>query len=204
MTEENTDQFLTRRERDLMSRAAALRGQLAPIEAELAKVQRMRAVLAEETRPTINALNNVAPSTLAKIYASQSLAGYVVTRSIESSPEADNPYATRTIKDLCIQALIDAFPHGATTSELREFMRTGYHRSVDPGSLRTQLHRLKGAGILGREPSNDSWNFRDGKRAHYARYDHPSSRKGMPDLQDEPYQGALGDPAEDLPNDGDT
>jgi hypothetical protein len=177
MTEENTDQFLTRRERELMSRAAALRGQLAPIEAELAKVQRMRAVLAEETTPP--------PSALTRVRASQTLAGRAYVE-VSSPSEVDTWYATRTIKDLAIQALIDGYPHGATASELRDFMRVGYSRTVDPGSLRTQLHRLKAAGILGQEPSNDTWNFQDGKRALYRRYDHPTSRQGMSELQDEP------------------
>src|SRR5262249_20764006 len=153
----------------------ALRGQLGPIEAELIKVQRMRAVLAEEIKPP--------GDPLAKVLASQTIAGRAP--SIAAVAASENPYATRTIKDLVVQALLDAFPYGATTIEMRDFIRTGYGRTIDPSSLRTQLHRMKAAGIVGQDASNDNWNFRDGKRQLYSMYDHPTSRRGMQELQDE-------------------
>lgn len=167
MTEETVDQFLARRERELMSSVSVLRNQLGTLEAELAKVQRMRSVLVEPAPPP--------PSNV--LFSPNNLS---ITELVVAS------YATRTIKDLIIQALIDGYQHGATTAELKGFMRAGYSRNVDPGSLRTQLHRLKSAGILTHDPSNDTWNFQDGKRSLYARYDHPSSRKANPDLQDDP------------------
>jgi hypothetical protein len=169
--EETTARFLGRREQELLSRIAALRGQLMPLEAELAQVQQMRALLPQS--------DSKAPSELAKAIAAgqafQSVVGAVV-----------NPYAGRTIKDLTIQALIDAFPNGATVPELGEFMRTGYGRIIGQPSLRTQLHRLKAAGILEQSGPNDTWNFKEGKRGLYAMYDHPASRRDMKELRDDP------------------
>ncbi|HLZ03740.1 MAG TPA: hypothetical protein VKR55_16525 [Bradyrhizobium sp.] len=158
MTEETTDQFLARREQELTNRAAALRGQLAPIEAELAKVQRMKTLLEETPRPV---------SELAKLLVAAtppSAVQHGPPPAIPFSELLSASFANWTIKDLVIQALLDGFPHGATTLELTEFIRTGYSREIDPASLRTQLHRLKAAGILGQEPNTQEWNFRDGKR----------------------------------------
>jgi hypothetical protein len=186
MTEETVEQFLFRRERELMAKASALRGQLAPVEAELVKVQRMRAVLPAPNRPTnaLSGLINQSDSNLPFKIAPASNA--LVTPTNPSITElVGATYANRTIKDLVIQALIDAFPHGAKIGQLRDFISDGYSRTVDPGSLRTQLHRLKAAGILGQDPSTDTWNFRDGKRGLYAMYDHPTSRRDMKELQDD-------------------
>jgi hypothetical protein len=200
MADETVEQFLARRERELMSTASVLRGQLGPIEAELTKVKKMRAVLAGPIQPT-NALAavlnqndsnipfNIGPATSNALISPTNPS---ITEIVQAA------YATRTIKDLTIQTLIDAFPHGATTAQLKDFMRDGYGRNIDPGSLRTQLHRLKAAGILGQEPSGDIWNFREGKRALYQMYNHPSSRSGMKELQDEPYgPGILNEPGGD-------
>ena len=158
--EETTSRFLGRREQELLSRIAALRGQLMPLEAELAQVQQMRAMLPQP--------DSKAPSELAKAIA----AGQAFQSAVGASA---NPYAGRTIKDLTIQALIDGFPNGATTAELGEFMRTGYGRIIGQPSLRTQLHRLKAAGILEQNGPFDNWNFKEGKRGLYSMYDHPTS-----------------------------
>lgn len=199
MTEETVEQFLVRRERELTARASAIRGQLAPVEAELVKVQRMRAVLPDPNR-SMNALSGIINQNDSNIpFKIAPPSNALVT------PTVDATYANRTIKDLIIQTLIDAFPHGAKIGELRSFMRLGYSREVDQGSLRTQLHRLKAAGILGQDPSTDTWNFRDGKRGLYAMYDHPTSRRDMKELQDENSgdDNALLDAAGKFPWDGD-
>jgi hypothetical protein len=188
MADETVERFLARREQELMSTASTLRSQLAPVEAELLKVQRMRAVLTEPTRP-VNALASVLAQSNSNADFSPAPPNALFSAGQTSLAEiVIASYANRTIKDLIIQALIDAFPHGATISELKDFMHNGYGRTVDIGSLRTQLHRLKGAGILG-QSSSDTWNFMTGQRSRYARYDHP--RKNNPDLQDEPDPSAI-------------
>jgi hypothetical protein len=192
VTEETTEQFLDRRERLLMSRISALRGQLAPAETELAAIRKMRALLAEEkhevselakliaANPPPTSFDHIIPPPGSFELPDQSITGESFAGLLAAS------FANRSIKDLVIQALIDAFPNGATTVELRSFISTGYSRTLDPGSLRTQLHRLKAAGILAQNAAGDTWNFQNGQRALYMRYDHPTSRQGMSELQDEP------------------
>ena len=182
MAEETTHEFLARRRHVLKSRIAALHGQIAPLELELAQVQQMLDLLPmPDARPL---------QELARIVATQAIVGQIEQASPNLSIQelVHASYATRTIKDLIIQALIDGFLHGATTTQLRSFIQSGYGRAIDPGSLRTQLHRLKVSGILGQDPNSDIWNFRDGQRPLFAMYDHPTSRRDMKDLQDdEPY-----------------
>ena len=219
MAEETTRDFLARREHELRSRIAALRGQIAPLEAELVQVQQMSAMMPQpDPKPLSDLAKLLASQTIAggagaaaltsplsSLYAGgtavnalvagnlnprETIAGSAVNALAEAAANPfavqNNPYATRTIKDLVIQALLDGFTYGATAADLRSFILKGYGRTVDPGSLRTQLHRLKASGILGQDPASDSWNFKEGKRALYAMYDHPTSRRDMKELQDDP------------------
>jgi hypothetical protein len=206
-SEETTADFLLRREHELTSRLAALRGQMAPLEAELEQVQKMRSMIPQpDPGPVLEKLASiVAAQEAARSVSAAALTGAqkpdATATNAAVNPSAwppnpfapatnalvqPNPYAGRTIKDLVIQALIDGFPEGANTKQLRNFILSGYRRAIDAGVLRTQLHRLKASGILGRDPSTDTWNFQDGQRALYARYDHPTSRASMTQLKDDP------------------
>ena len=98
-------------------------------------------------------------------------------------------YGSKTIKELTIQALLDHFPNGGSAVAIRDFIRDAYSRTIEPSSLRAQMHRLKADSILGHDPSTDTWNFRDGKRALYGTY--PTPRKLMKELQDGPYDDDL-------------
>jgi hypothetical protein len=183
MAEETVDQFLARRERELIAQISALRGQLAPKEAELAHVQHMRSFLPggpnAPSAASFDATNSVSVGPL-RIGLLPDPAVAEKTGSI-----VDILYGTKTIKELTIQALLDHFPNGGSAAAIRDFIRDAYNRVVEPASMRAQMHRLKADDILGHEPSTDTWNFRDGKRALYARYDHPTSRKAMKELQDD-------------------
>jgi hypothetical protein len=187
LAEETTHQFLERREQELMAQISALRGQLAPKEAELEQVQRLRAAL-------IFGVGNTAPRTSASDFPDGNTLCALSALSPQSPLAPQTPlgtpavllYGHRTIKDLVVQALLDHFPEGGSSGDIRNFIRIAYGRTIEPSSLRPQMHRLKTDEILGHEPSTDTWNFRDGKRALYARYDHPTSRKTMRELQDEP------------------
>jgi hypothetical protein len=196
---ETLEQFLDRREKELLARVSVLRGQLYPAEAELAQIQQMKAVIGGGTscasaganlllpQRNSNALMEpgVAPSTVLGSVAAVGVLGANTT--ISQLSLAINPrFATATIKELVIQALLDGFPKGATMMQIRDFIRAGYGREIQPSSLRPQMHRLKADEILGQDPSTDTWNFRDGKRHLYAMYDHPTSRRAMKELQDEP------------------
>jgi len=155
--------FLNRREQELTHQIAALRGQIEAKENELSYVKKAKAATAISVG--INRQNEP---------------------SIRTSGEmASGKYETMTIKQLVVQALLDHFPNGGTLAQIRDFMRDGYGRQIEPSSLRPQMHRLKADGVLGQDPSTDTWNFQDGKRPLYARYDHPTSRTAMKELQDD-------------------
>jgi hypothetical protein len=202
---ETLEQFLDRREKDLLARVSVLRGQLGPAEAELIQIQKWKAVIAMNAADSLGLPqrnhNSVVEPALGVVPASDYSGLSALSALNHPSPlalggvpgvaisqlSAVNPrFATATIKELVIQALLDGFPNGATMMEIRDFIRAGYSREIQPSSLRPQMHRLKADQVLGQDPSTDTWNFRDGKRHLYAMYDHPTSRRAMKELQDEP------------------
>jgi hypothetical protein len=113
--------------------------------------------------------------------ATKAIESLVVQHSVSESK-----FAHMTIKELVIQAILDHFPEGGRTANIREFIREGYGRDIEAASLRPQMHRLKAEGILFFRPENETWNINPQKRRIYMRYNHPSSRKEMSELQDEP------------------
>jgi hypothetical protein len=183
---ETLEQFIERREKELLARVSALRGQLYPAEAELAQIQNMKAAIGQRSEGVnlllpqrnynslVEPALGVAPPTDLSFLA-----------ALHPGSPLSSRFASATIKELVIQALLDGFPNGATMMEIRDFIRAGYGREIQPSSLRPQMHRLKADEVLGQDPSTDTWNFRDGKRHLYAMYDHPTSRRAMIELQDD-------------------
>ena len=185
MAEENTHQFLGRRERELIAQIAALRGQLGPLEAELVQVQKMRSFLP-------GGANNSLTSGLADLV--RPFAGIANQLGLTGNaafdlgliPQPPNArYVAMTIKELTIQALLDHFPKGGTAAEIRDFIRDAYGRVIEPSSLRPQMHRLKADAVLLHDPATDAWNLTKEKRLAYSMYDHPTSRAAMSELKDE-------------------
>ena len=159
MSEENLYEFVARRERELIAQISATKGQinllhaqLAMREVELIEVQHIKASASCASPPNSN-------TTVGAAY------GVVSQAAVDLGL-----YEGMTIKQLAIQALVDHFKKGGTTIEIRDFINDAYGRDILPSSLRPQLHRLKAAGILGQEPSTDTWDFRDGKRENYTLY----------------------------------
>jgi len=213
MAEETTAQFLNRREKELLAQISALRGQLGPKEAELAQITRMKAsltILGGNTSPRnallvespkdppggplalwdTNLLGPIADS-LVNVDSQYSKMSKEVAARIAAMLNAQPStaqafYAAMTIKEVVIQALLDHFPNGGTAAEIRDFIRNAYGRVVAPSSLRPQMHRLKADSILEHDPSTDTWNLNSRKRQLYATYDHPTSRRAMKELQDDP------------------
>jgi hypothetical protein len=200
---ETLEQFLDRREKELLARVSALRGQLNPAEAELAQIQHMKGMIVAGAPNSANfllpqrnhnssleeALRVVPPAAdLSALAALNSFSPLSTSTGVGYPwlPSINPRFATATIKELVIQALLDGFPNGATMMEIRDFIRAGYGREIQPSSLRPQMHRLKTDQVLGQDPATDTWNFRDGKRTLYSMYDHPTSRRAMRELQDEP------------------
>lgn len=133
MAEETLSSFLQRRERELTSQIAALKGQLAPREVELAQIQE-RAGYREPSE-------------------SGSLAANI-------TPMLEVPYAEMTIKQLVVQALRDRYSqNGATAGEIRDFIEKGYGRVIAVNSLRPQLHRLRANKQLNFEAASRCWKL---------------------------------------------
>jgi hypothetical protein len=157
MSSETIRDFIERREKELRHHRAALETQLRVVNAELDELDT----------------------------AKRSLGDAQVER-VEKEIFAFAMAPGTTIKEMVIQALLDRFPKGATLVDIRDFIQDAYGRDVLPSSLRTQMHRLKDSEVLGHEPSTDTWDFRQGKRPLYAMYNHPSSRRAMRELKDDP------------------
>jgi hypothetical protein len=200
LREETTNQFLDRRERELTAQISALNGQIAPKEAELLQVRRVKAALkldadlskslSGETEPTAN-------HPVVSFDYDAALTNVIGGRSMP-------PYHTMTIKELVIQALLDHFPLGAAAALIREFIRDAYSRGIEPSSLRAQMHRLKADKILQHDAAKDIWDFATGKRALYDTY--RQVPKATPELRDnnpEDDDDALLRAAEQLAWDGD-
>lgn len=244
MADETAFGLLQWRRRELTAQIAALKGQLAPKEAEVAQIDKALAIL--EPPPA-----SVAPN-LPQKNSNVSTGNYAVSQLIGAQGSLDaiaaaaeqmksaltvpqetidafikatsipagtiesfkktvadidaaiaavvigptikyetKKYETMTIKELVVQALIDHFPKGGTVADIRDFIRLGYGRTIEPSSMRPQMHRLRGDGIIGQDPANDTWDFQDGKRRLYAMYDHPTSRANMKELKDDTVEDDL-------------
>jgi hypothetical protein len=197
--------FLNRRKRELAAQVAALKGQIAPKEQELRDIDAAIAALPAVAPDHASARNALISSATrnALISSADHKNGLTVTlRSGQNWLAADathvhapaalkkSPYQQMTIKELVVQALIDNFPQGATAPEIRAFIRDAYDRDIESSSLRPQMHRLKSDGKLVTASavvgSGDVWNLEPQARMLYARYDHPTSRSAMKELQDDP------------------
>jgi hypothetical protein len=194
MDNETTRDFLDRRRRELEQQLSALHGQMTALrdqiehrKREIEEIDRAAAAIGPTTKVvsssgmTFEAAADVAAPTAERNRRNMA----EITSGVTDVIVRLDPYSHMTIKELVIQALIDHFPKGGTLTEIRDVIRNAYRRTIEPPSLRPQMHRLKADGILGQDHSTDTWNFRDGKRGLYAMYNHPTSRKAMKELQDD-------------------
>jgi molybdopterin-guanine dinucleotide biosynthesis protein A len=206
MAEENLYEFLVRRERELEHQISALRGQielmrgnLAQRELELEQIKNFRAAkpspvggaLPAFPQTNSNAIFGIAVDVpaLAAMAAQNATVSFETLNALKAAETAH--YQKMTIKELVIQALIDHFPNGGTANNIRDFIHNGYGRTIEPGSLRPQMHRLKADMILTLD-ANDIWNLDPRKRVLYGMYNHPTSRAAMKELQtDEPDENTM-------------
>jgi hypothetical protein len=96
-------------------------------------------------------------------------------------PLRSTQYEGMTIKQLVVQALLDHFHAGTTAPLLRDFMRNAYGRDVETGSLRPQLHRLKGEGVLVFDPNVEKWLLSPDKARAWS-HSPPSAQRSAPEL----------------------
>lgn len=195
MAEETTTQFLQRRRAELSAQISALKGQLSPKEFELAQIDKMLVVLGLGSAG--NALTGHFGSGLRPFLDNPGANALMIDSALSASaadfmaPVGDvidptDRYSKMTIKQLVVQAFLDAFPHAATTQELRNFIHSGYGREIEQSSLRPQLHRLKADLVLLFDGNLQAWKLNPEKRKIYTLYDHSRSREAMKELQDEP------------------
>jgi hypothetical protein len=183
---ESLREFLLRRQRELQHQVAALRGQIVPKERELAEID----IAIKALPPAPPAASGAAGPSLADLYAAApSLANhgtsYATPLALSRAAIDLGLYQYRTIKELAVQSLLDHFKNGATVTQIRDFIRDAYGRTIELSSLRPQLHRLKSDTILVFGPG-DLWNLTAKARHLYMMYDHPTSRAAMKELQDDP------------------
>jgi DNA-binding transcriptional ArsR family regulator len=160
-SEESIAEYLQRRERELIQRAAAVRGMLTPIEQQLAEVRKaMQALGVASENALSSALSSLVvgdPNRTPSIL--EMLAGVDQTPSI---PVADAvsalAAATPTIKQMILSALHDHFHHGASPTGLSNYMKAVYKRDIDRNSISPQLARLREDGMVD-QLSDGKWRL---------------------------------------------
>jgi hypothetical protein len=191
MTDENLYEYITRRERELTAQISAitgqinqLRSQVAQREVELAQVRGIKtATLGSAIGRTFNVPYVPTGGTIETVTGLPPINSNATSRPtyapVSQAALDLGLYEKMTIKQLVIRALLDHFKAGGNAIAIRDFIQDAYGRDILPSSLRPQLHRLKADGILGQEPSTDTWDFQDGMRSRYA-----ASTLGVMELQD--------------------
>jgi hypothetical protein len=158
MAEETLRAFLDRRERELEHQIAGLRGALKEREAELADVVKARGAIpgtlgdaGRRQNPLLGSLGGVlSPITGPTGHVTNALQDPFTLRTTDLG-------TLPTIQQMVQRALRHAFPEGATSNSLREYMRDFYRMSVQPDSLRSQLARMKTKGIIEKSDTDDLW-----------------------------------------------
>jgi hypothetical protein len=151
--------YLTRRERELVQRSASIRGQLVPVERELAEVRKAMDALglshgsdltdlmatAAAQQPAPQSALQALQQTNSNASVGQSALETVTAATAKAITEAAS---LLTIKQMILAALQDHFHDGASPTELSEYMQNAYAREVDRNSISPQLARLREEGML--------------------------------------------------------
>jgi DNA-binding transcriptional ArsR family regulator len=173
--------YLEIRERELESQISNVRGHLAPLEAELAQVRKMRSLIADARAAGLTDLASDAilpdpPAQSALEQVAQAIQPAVSQLSQLAAAQSE----TLTIKEMILRALRNHFKKGASPSELRDYMRDAFGKDVDRNSISPQLTRLRELGAVEQYELDGKWKLtRTG-----VMYDHPTSWKDLD--KDEP------------------
>jgi hypothetical protein len=138
--------FLDRRELRLVESIAALRGELDPLERELAEIKKTRTALGLRTPFIIPSLRR-SPETSPPDALKQTL---------ERVVQEDISPNDMTIKELILRALLN-LSQGATPAEIGEHIHRVHKREIDPGSIRPNLSRLREAGAVMHDGIASKW-----------------------------------------------
>jgi hypothetical protein len=132
-TDETLREFLDRRERELAEQLRDLRAKMWPKQQEFAEVRRTKAALG---MPAVTSTFDEAGSYDDMNYRE-------LARSIQSRSPED-----MTIKDLILRALLENFRNGGSPAQIGNFIEAQYKRTIDPGSIRPNLARLRKDGLI--------------------------------------------------------
>ena len=183
---ETVREFLDRREAELSDEIASLQGQLAPKEAELAEVRRAKGALgipvlrrvhvdySVDISTTNSASSPVTPESVpdpsswqnnsleaAAQIVRQQHASRAVGTVAASQGFADMVYRYEhmTMKQLVLRALFQHFHDGATSRQVREFIRDGWGRNIERENLSPQMSRLKAEGSIVQDEISKKWKL---------------------------------------------
>jgi hypothetical protein len=181
--DENLFVFAIRRAQELTSQIAALRGQMALMSGQLAQREyelvRVQEILrAHELQAEGVAVKGVA------IGAAVVTGEGVANRPMSEVAQLAQHFNAMTIKELVVRSLLDHFKQGAPAASIRDFIRDAYGRTIEPSSLRPQMHRLKSDSILTHDPATDTWDLTPQKRRHFTWYGFPEQRNYAQELRE--------------------
>ncbi len=147
----NTRDFLERRRRELEQQLSALHGQMSALRNE---IEAKKSEIGEIDR----AIAAIGP--LTKVDISVGAVNIEVGSPVIGTPELrSGRYDAMTIKELIVQALLDHFPEGGSSAEIREFIKNAYGREIEQSTLRPQLHRLKEGEAIEYDSQKDVWKL---------------------------------------------
>jgi DNA-binding transcriptional ArsR family regulator len=150
--------YLEIRERELESQISNVRGHLAPLEAELAQVRKIRSLIADARAAGLTDLASdaVLPDPPAGNFSKVDVVAESALRALQSinEPRSQLEVAAEqlTIKQMILRALRDHFDGGATPTELRDYMWSAFNKNVDRNSISPQLARLRDEGLVEQPP----------------------------------------------------
>jgi len=148
---ETLHEFLDRREGELADRIHGLRCELAPLEKEISEIRKTRATLGLRSLFFVPPVRSSNPAVQQHDGPPAN-----VTQILERVVHNEESRGEMTIKELVIRALLD-FPSGAMPEEIGEHIAKAFGRTVNPGSLRPNLARLREDEIVMHDGLGSKW-----------------------------------------------
>jgi hypothetical protein len=133
-------EFLEERERQVKEALGIVERVRAPLELELAEIQKSKAALDGSGKPYPQKFYIRRTVPQARFY------GGGIATDVDVLPPVRSRFEAMTIKELIRMALTEHFPQGATARELINFIREVYGRTIERWNFSPQLSRLRQDG----------------------------------------------------------